>query len=340
MNDQYSNIEKQIKKMVAQKIVPGVSYAIIDHEKIIKKVLGKAEIKPQSRLLRPKMTYDVASLTKVVGTEIVISQLVEAGKLSYDQQVVTILPNFFDSRITIRHLLTHTSGITGYIPHRNELSTTALLKALFTLEIGPDFNQKVVYSDLNYIFLGLIVERILHTPVQAAITEHVLKPLNLFHSEFDPDPLSCVPTEWSDQGGLIQGTVHDPKAQILGAHCGSAGLFSTLDDLTKFVNWLLHPEMNTTVLKSETVKQLFKNQTANPKLIRSFGWGLIEQVDDGNGHWVLKHSGFTGTMLLVDATRQQGLIFLSNRVHPTADNQIYFSYRQAVIDAFLQTDKN
>lgn len=336
MSEPYQNTEKQIKKLVSQRIVPGISYAIIDHEQVIKKVMGDSEVKPKHFQLQDGMTYDVASLTKIVGTEILISQLVEEGQLSYDQQVVKILPNFFDAHVTIRHLLTHTSGITGYIPHRNELSTRELLQALFTLEIGPDFNQKVVYSDLNYIFLGLIIEHVLHTPVQVAITERVLTPLKLTHSTFAPDPLICVPTEWTAKTGLIRGTVHDPKAQILGAHCGSAGLFSTLGDLTKYVTWLLHPETNPSVLKKQTVNQLFENQTANPDLIRSFGWGLIKQTDNGEDHWVLKHSGFTGTMLLVDTTRQQALVFLSNRVHPTADNQIYFTYRQAVIKAFLK----
>ncbi|GEL14735.1 serine hydrolase domain-containing protein [Pediococcus cellicola] len=334
MQNQYQHIAKQIEKMVTDKIVPGVSYAIIDHDRIVKNVLGEAEIKPHHEKLRPEMIYDVASLTKVVGTEILIGQLVEANQLSYDQPVVEILPQFFDSRVTIRHLLTHTSGITGYIPHRNELGTRELLRAIYTLKIGPDFNQKVVYSDLNYIFLGLIVERLLHVPVQTAIKKKVLEPLNLRHSTFHPDPLSCVPTEWTLQTGLTRGMVHDPKARILGAHCGSAGLFSTLNDLTQFVSWLLAPEKQPGVLKKQTVNALFANQTANSNLTRSFGWGLIKQSD----HWILKHSGFTGTMLLVDAVQHRGLIFLSNRVHPTAKNQIYFKYRQAVIEAFLQNN--
>ncbi|AVL00320.1 serine hydrolase domain-containing protein [Pediococcus inopinatus] len=332
----YKNTEKQIAKMVKERIVPGVSYAIIDHEQIIQHVLGQAELVPKQQKLRVGMVYDIASLTKVVGTEIVIAQLVDEGLLSYDEPVCTYLPNFFDSRVTLRHLLTHTSGITGYIPHRNELSEAALLKALFTLKIGSGFNREVVYSDLNYIFLGLIVEKICHRPIQNAITERILKPLGLSQTTFQPDPLDCVPTEWTAQMGLIRGVVHDPKARILGAHCGSAGLFSTLTDLTKFVGWLLEPKRNPDVLNSQTIDQLFENQTANSQLVRSFGWGLIAKEDESQKHWVLKHSGFTGTMLLVDRARKRGLVFLSNRVHPTSDNQIYFKYRQLVIEAFLK----
>lgn len=332
----YKNTEIQIAKMVQDKIIPGVSYAILDHEQVIQHILGSAEVVPKRKKLRAGMQYDVASLTKVVGTEILIAQLAETGLLAYDEPVCTYLPNFFDSRVTVRHLLTHTSGITGYIPHRNELSEEALLQALFTLQIGPDFNKKVVYSDLNYIFLGLIAERFCHQPVQTAITKCVLQPLGLKQTGFHPDPLNCVPTEWSPQTGLIQGVVHDPKGRILGAHCGSAGLFSTLGDLTRFIDWLLAPEKVPGVLSSQSVDRLFKNETSNPKLVRSFGWGLLSQGEDDQKHWVLKHSGFTGTMLVVDRQQKRGLVFLSNRVHPTANNQVYFKYRQQVIDAFLQ----
>ncbi|WP_412989949.1 serine hydrolase domain-containing protein [Pediococcus siamensis] len=334
MSRQYQNVEKQLNKMLTDKIVPGISCALIHDQQVTKFIAGMAAVTPVKRKLRPQMTYDVASLTKVVGTELLISQLVETGQLAYDQPVIEILPHFFDSRVTVRHLLTHTSGITGYIPHRNQLTNTQLLRALFTLRIGSDFNKKVVYSDLNYIFLGLIAEHLLHEPVQLAITHRILQPLKLNQSTFHPDPLTCVPTEWQGDSGLVCGVVHDPKARILGAHCGSAGLFSTLDDLTKFVRWLLNPTQNQAVVQPATVAQLFQNQTANPQLTRSFGWGLIKHHD----HWVLKHSGFTGTMLLVDSTTQNALVFLSNRIHPTAENQIYFTYRQAVIDAFLETD--
>ena len=170
----------KLHQMVKEGIVPGVSYLIFDRQHTIKEVTGMAQVYPETEILKPGMLYDVASLTKVIGTVPVVAMLIQKGALSLDDPVKKFLPEFNDDRPTIRNLLTHTSGITGYIPHRNELDAVALKKAFLTkMHVEDSLNRQIKYADVNYLYLGWIIERIYDQPVQNVITEQVLKPLNL-----------------------------------------------------------------------------------------------------------------------------------------------------------------
>lgn len=131
-----------IENLYKDNIVPGVSYAVIKPGEVLTEVIGNSQLIPKVEKLKAGMLYDMASLTKVVGTTTVILKLVEDSKISIDDKVVDYLPLFKDDRVTIRHLLTHTSALNGYIPHRNELNAQELIKAMYTLKVGDWLGKK------------------------------------------------------------------------------------------------------------------------------------------------------------------------------------------------------
>ncbi|QMU07960.1 serine hydrolase domain-containing protein [Levilactobacillus suantsaii] len=331
----YQATKAALRQLVAHRVVPGVSYAFVDGDCVESGVMGQAAWVPQVEPLRAGMTYDVASLTKVVGTLSVTLQLLAQGRLHLEDPVTIWLPAFRDSRVTIRHLLTHTSGITGYIPNRNQLTAADLTAALLGLHVGPTFNVKMVYADVNYIFMGWIIEAILGVPVQVAVQRRVLNPLGMTHSTFTPtDPLACIPTAVTATRGLVRGSVHDPKGYVLQRRCGSAGLFSTVADLVRFCQAYWHPEQFASVLPPTWVHRLIADWTPTGQDGRSLGWALTA-TQWPQAHRVLWHSGFTGTYLAIDPATQQAMVFLTNRVHPKAPNLPYLDQRNAVLGTYL-----
>lgn len=152
------------------------------------------------------------------------------------------------------------------------------------------------------------------------------------NSTFAPPKQQCVPTELTATRGLIQGEVHDPKAFILGKHCGSAGLFSNLADLIKFAKWMLAPQTIPGILTPETVAMLYADHTPTHDLGRSLGWDLRY---DRSKTPCLYHTGFTGTFMLLDQKGKNALIVLTNRVHPRADNEAFLEWRDKIVATYL-----
>jgi CubicO group peptidase (beta-lactamase class C family) len=322
-----------IEKLVEVPIVPGVDYTIIQHGEMIEnQTLGMRAWAPHSCALKPGTYFDLASLTKVIGTVPLILKLEQIGQLQLDDPVSRYLPQITDQRVTLRHLITHTSGATAWIENRDALNASELREAIYqTLTFEADFNQKVVYNDYNYLLLGFIIERILHVPVQVAIQNEILEPLGLTQTTFNPNPQLTVPTE-RRQGIIMQGQVHDPKANSLGQHAGSAGLFATKADVVKFTMKMMANENE--LFNAEMMHRFQVNQTANPQLQRSLGWAFLKQNQQ---QVLLRHSGFTGTFILFDPLTQNGLVLLSNRVHPEP-NLEFLDYRQRIYQTFAEED--
>lgn len=331
----YAQTIGQLNAMVDDGVVPGMTYLIFDGEQEWSAARGMAELQPHQEPLRPGMLYDLASLTKVVGTVPVVALLLQQGRLGLDDPVQEYLPEFTDPRPTIRDLLTHTSGITGYIPHRNELSAPELKRAFLTQQhVDDTLNRQIRYADVNYLYLGWIIGRLCKAPVQEVITQQILRPLGLPTATFCPQPEQAVPTEVQSGRGLIRGRVHDPKGYILGADCGCAGLFASLADLRLFARQLIENDLGG-LLAPTMVAAMFTDQTPIPgPHSRSLGWKLFHDPQDG--HLLISHTGFTGTWLVLDRQTDQGFIFLSNRVHPTAQNQAYLDRRDQIFATYLR----
>lgn len=329
----YPNTIAKIHQFVHMGIVPGVSYGIVDSDGVQTDVFGKQELLPDQLPLHEGELYDLASLTKVIGTTNLVLKLLVLGKISLDDSFSKYFPQWQSPEVTIRHLLTHTSDIVGYIPNRNQLSKSELIPALLNLKSGPDIGKVVHYQDYNFIFLGWVAAKVMGEPVQQLISELVLQPLGLNHATFSPQQINnVVPTELIPGKGLIHGTVHDPKAQILGADCGSAGLFASLDDLIHFSKWMLGDIQYPDFLPADWMNQFFIDQTPGHMKNRSFGW-ILRHFD---GHPYILHTGYTGTLIVIDRQTHKALVFLSNRVHPDASNKLFFPYRSELIRTFVQ----
>lgn len=329
----YAKTIAEIHQFVTDRVVPGVTYGIIDGPKVKTDYFGNQELVPERLALKPHELYDLASLTKVIGTTNLILKLVSEGRLSLEDSLSQYLPEWQSPQVKIRHLLTHTSDIVGYIPNRNQLPKTKLIQALLSLSSGDNLGKVVRYQDYNFIFLGWVASQILGQPIQQLICQDVLTPLQMTHATFHPQQIeNVVPTADLPDTGLLRGTVHDPKTQILGADCGAAGLFAPLEDLLHFSKWLLGQISYPDFLPDTWLDQLFVDQTPAHLKNRSFGW-ILRSVA---GHSYILHTGYTGTLIVIDRVSQQALVFLTNRVHPDAHNQQFLPYRSRLIKTFIR----
>ena len=190
----FEETKAQIIDLVNKQVVPGVSFGFINSSQTNKYIYGDKEWCPQRKPLRGTELHDLASLTKIMGTIPLIIKLINEKKISLHDPIKKYLPDFSDERVELFHLLTHTSGIHGYIPDRDSLDSDQLIKALIKLPVTDTFNKKVVYTDTGLIFLGLVIEQIYQMPVQNAIMKYIVEPEGLKDATFEPDPENCVPT--------------------------------------------------------------------------------------------------------------------------------------------------
>lgn len=334
----YPETQKKIADMLKDAVFPGVSYTFIDKEKTETRLIGSAAILPKREDLREGMLYDVASLTKVIVTTTLLLQLHEEGKINFDDPVQAHLPAFPSDAVTIRQLLTHTSDLKGYIKNRDALSAEELTTALISLEPGVNLGKKVVYTDTGLILAGFIIEKLTGKSVAENFEERIKKPLAMTESSYHPtNPMRCVPTQNHPSRGVIRGSVHDPKALILGGHCGSAGLFAPVQDLVRFSQMLLHfgEWKGQRILRKETVQALLQDWGNVQGQPRSLGWNLFQDGED----FVLWHSGYTGTFMILDPNRQKAFLLLSNRVHLEDRRPEWIAVRDELIAIYFKESR-
>mgnify|MGYP002777894350 FL=1 len=297
--------------------------------------------RPDARTL-----WDLASLTKVVGTTSAVMQLVAGGRVQLDAPVARYLAEYADRpRVTVRHLLTHTSGLPAWRPLYKEATSPESALAL-VLATQPDSapGGRYLYSDLNFILLGAIVARVSGEPLDRYLARHVFGLLAMRDTRFRPDPRDrarTAPTEFDPwrQRKLV-GEVHDENAFALGQVAGHAGLFSTGDDLARLARaYLADGRLDgRAVFDSATVAAFTRVQDTTVSR-RALGW---ETPTGGNsaGHYLGRrafgHTGFTGTSFWVDPEQGVYVILLTNRVNPTRMNTRIGRVRVALADAAMQ----
>jgi CubicO group peptidase (beta-lactamase class C family) len=290
--------------------------------------------------------YDLASLTKVVATTTAVMLLVDDGRMELDAPVQRYYPQFSGGAkaiVTVRQLLTHTSGLPAWLDVEGLSRERALEKIIFApLKTQP--GEKVEYSDLGFVILFEAAARAAGEPVPALLERRVFAPLGMHHTSFAPgDGCSvCAPTLLKSDGSVYQGSVHDPIARALGGVAGNAGLFSTAADLSRFAAMLAnHGELDgVRILRKETVEKFTTRQPGAGT--RALGWDTPER--DGSGAAgrrisprAFGHTGFTGTSLWVDPTRGTWTVLLTNRTYePRAANHI-MALRRTVHDEVAES---
>lgn len=288
--------------------------------------------------------WDLASVTKpLVG--LAVMSLVESGRLVLDDTVGQWLPAFLGSdkaNLTVRHLMTHTSGIPGQVPLYRWCDTAEqLVAAIRDVPVAYAPDMGVTYSSQGFILLGLVAEQAAGVPLDELVAERVTGPLGMARTRFGLPPElreQAAATEncpW--RGRVVQGTVHDENAEVLGGVAGHAGLFAPLADLVTLAQVLCAG--GTGLLSPAGLAAMISPATDHLPLRRSLAWQGRDQVNcpagDLMGPRAYGHTGFTGTSLWVDPDRGCYVVLLTNRVHPTRTGQEFSRVRKAFHNAAM-----
>jgi CubicO group peptidase (beta-lactamase class C family) len=284
--------------------------------------------------------YDIASLTKVVATTTAVMKLVENGRMDVDAPVSRYLPEFSGGKkdgVTIRHLLTHTSGLPAGAAAPG--TPAQALRALIRTPLAAAPGERMVYSDVGFVVLYAAAERAAGQPLPRMLQDSVFGPLGMVNTRYNPGGEACdrcSPSYRKDDGTPVRGKVHDPTARKLGGVAGNAGLFSTAADLARFAAMLANGgELDSVrVFREETIRQFTARQPNAGN--RALGWETPKESGGSSGGQVSRkafgHTGFTGTSLWVDPDSRTWTVLLTNRTFdPHASNRIQ-ALRRAVND--------
>lgn len=293
---------------------PGLAAAVVDGDGVAAAAWGGwARGAPQRVPVRRDTVFDLASLTKVVAATPVALRLEQEGAWSLDDPVARWLPGYPHGEVTLRHCLTHTSGLPAHRPFYREVSgLRAVRRALFAVAPEAVPGEVVAYSDLGFILLGWAAERCGGQRLDRLAHRLVFEPLGMRWTRYRP------PAEWRPlmAASEVFGMVHDENARALDGVSGHAGLFSTLDDQAAFAAALLAPDRHP-VLDAGLVAEAARRWAGEPPEERGLGW-RVRPVDVAPG-WpddTAGHTGFTGTSLVVSAGAGLAAVLLSNATHP------------------------
>jgi len=343
---------------------PGAVVAVGNHDHVaLLAAVGHYGV-DDPRPMTTETVFDLASLTKVIGLTTACILLVDQKRLDLNAPVQRYLPEFGGTgkeKVTIRHLLTHSSGLPAWRPLFRETETReAALALVDTTPLDTVPGARYLYSDLGAIVLTQVVERITKTRIDQYLGTAVFKPLGMTTTRYLP------PAEWRDRIAptemdtvfrhrMIRGEVHDENTGRLGGISGHAGLFSTAGDLARFAEWLLEvregrrrseevggsrgrqsPSSSDLLrLPPSLVEQFTRLQDLPPGSSRALGWDTPSEHSSAGTKLLAHafgHTGFTGTSIWLDPDRDLFVILLTNRVHPTRANTKILKVRPFVAD--------
>jgi SSS family transporter len=325
----FAEVDATIERAIAEKKIPGGVYHFEQNERIYEKAYGNRALVPAVEPMTADTIFDAASLTKVVATTPSIWLLIERGKIGLDDPITKFIPEFRYPVITIRHLLTHTSGLRPDLDLRDPWSGyDTAMKLILQEEPVNKPGYVFRYSDINFEILGEIVQRVSGQRLDQFAKKNVFDPLGMKETKFLPtanDALRTAPTEPDEHGVMLRGTVHDPTARRMGGVAGHAGLFTTAHDLARYARMLLNG--GKPIFKAETVKMLTSVQTPPGVAVkRAGGFDLDSGFSRPRGELYpigsYGHTGFTGTILWIDPASKSFYVFLSNRVHPNGKGSV------------------
>ena len=335
----WAPLERYLEESVAQKAFPGAVVAVGRGDRVLfERGFGRLGNDDPTR---PGSTtiYDLASLTKVVGLTTLAMMLVDEHTLDLNAPVTRYVPAFAagGDSVTVRQLLTHSSGLAAWQPLFREVHSRAEMLARVNatpLEAPP--GTRTAYSDLGAILLTEVVERLMGHRLDTLLEERVFRPLGMRDTRFLPPAElrpRIAPTEndpW--RGRVLRGEVHDENAAAMGGVSGHAGLFSTAADLVKFAQMLLRGGEG--LVHAETIALFTRAQ--NPAFSsRALGWDTPSPGSSAGTRLsphAFGHTGFTGTSIWIDPDQDLFIILLTNRVHPSRANELIREVRPRVAD--------
>ena len=362
VRDKLARVERAIGRAVERGETPGaVVLARMGEPLRFELALGAALLAPERHEARLDTIYDLASLTKVMATTSALMLLVAESKLELDGRAADHLPGFEEhdkGEITLRHLLTHSSGLRPWRAYHADLREKELRKGerWLATEAGRRAiverivrsapvhapGEASVYGDLGFIALGAIVERVAGEPLDAFCRRRIYEPLGMVDTHFNPVPYEgprerYAATElcaWREK--VLWGEVHDPNAWAMGGVAGHAGVFGTAGDVLRFAEEMLRADRGESeIFDAAVAREFFRRQGIAPGSDWALGWDTPTAGQSTSGKYFSKrsigHTGFTGTSLWIDLERDMVVVMLSNRVHQIAKKS-RFALRPEVHD--------
>lgn len=342
-------------------------------EVVYHKAFGSRSLEPEPSPMNKDTVFDVASLTKAIVTTTLVMQAVDHGQLTLDRRLSHIFQSFSThgkERITVRHLLSHSSGLPAYVPfyrhivkaHSGErtgiIASRGAVESIYNeifrgkLENLPGKVAK--YSDVGFILLGAVLEVISGgATIDRLAQRHVFGPLGMSSSGYvelgtlkarglQPATDIIAPTaNCSWRGRVMCGEVHDDNAWVMGGVAGHAGLFSTAMDIHKFATEMINCWAGRgSLISQKTMKAFWARDEAVPNSTWALGWDIPSPQGSSAGRHFSRnsfgHLGYTGCSMWIDADREIDVIFLTNRVHPSPENNAIREFRPIVHDLVME----
>jgi len=327
-------IDTLVAEGIRKEQFPGAVVVVgFNGQLIHRRAYGFRQLEPTKEKMTVDTIFDLASLTKPIATATSVMQLDDRDKIKINGTVGDVIPEFNQNGkadVTIEHLLLHTSGL---IPDNslNDYQNTRAdaFDKIHALPLWKPLGEQFAYSDVNFIVLGELVERVSKTPLDEYVQSEIFQPLKMKETGYNPDAAlrSRIAPTSERQGKWIRGTVHDPRAHALSGVAGHAGLFSTADDLSRYAQMVLNGgELDgVRVLSTEQVDLMMKPHDV-PRGKRTWGWdnqsGYSSNRGDLLSERAIGHGGFTGTSIWIDPDQQLFVIVLTNRLHPRGRSNV------------------
>lgn len=343
----------EVNEWVNQKAFPGACLAVGYHGRLIAlKSFGKMDSSASASPMPVDAIFDLASLTKVIGTTSAAEILYDRKTLDLDAPVTKYIPEFAGTpghdKILVRNLLTHSSGLNAHeVLWKQAKDRQGIMNLIYKMPVTWEPGTRYEYRDYNMILMGEIVQRISGLPLDRFLQQNVFIPLGMKDTGYNPAPRlldRIAPTEQDNvlRHTLVHGVVHDENAYLMGGVSGHAGLFSTASDLSKIAQMYLNGGAynGRRIVSTQTIQLFMKRQMIPPESPRALGWDTAVKgsfAGDLASPRAIIHTGFTGTSIYIDPDRDAFIILLTNRVNPTRNSTLISQARPTIHTAILAT---
>jgi len=350
LRSESTEVEAEIAKAITDRAFPGASIAIGTANRVLYlRGFGRLDYQASAPSVTPDTIYDLASLTKVIGTTTALMLLVQDGRITLDDPVEKWIPEARDAAIAgapLRDILTHRAGLPAWVALYKERPADRgadwFIERILKEPLAAPRGERTIYSDLGMILAGEILSRAAGEGLDAFIDRRVFQPLGMASTLYRPpadlrDRIAPTEDDTIWRGRVVHGEVHDENAASMGGVAGHAGLFSTVRDLARFAAAILAArldEQSPFLVRAEIVRSFTAPTGAGAD--RAIGWDLPAPGGSSGSLFSVSsfgHTGFTGTSIWIDPESQLFVVLLTNRVHPTRENQKIRDVRRRVHDA-------
>lgn len=330
----FSKTRRLIEQGLSDDVFPCAAYAIGNRDRVfVSDSVGYRTLYPQKNPVTENTLFDVASLSKVVSTTMVALCAIENGKICLEDKLHYFFPNCYDKgELTIKNLVTHTSGLAASIPlYSFGIDPTEVYSTILKSPFDYKPNTQTVYSCMGYILLQGVLEAVYDDTLDELARKYVFAPLGMNNTCYKPMSQDIAATEFAkDINDYCYGIVHDENARFLGGVSGNAGVFSTLSDMVRFCTMLCCEGEG--FLSHATFNMMLKNYTSGFSEDRGIGFLLLSGKPTFAGDLVSEgsygHTGFTGGSIAIDRANGVYAILLTNRVHFGRDNDRIVRFRR------------